>query len=374
MPRIGSHVSFGNQGLIGAVQEANSYGSGTFMVYTGAPQNTLRKPIDHQHVAHARKMMDDAQMANAIVHAPYIVNLASHKDSVWQLAVSFLQEEVRRTQALGCDTIVLHPGAYTETDVDSGIARIAERLHIVLTETSHVSIALETMAGKGTEIGRSFEEIARIIDLVPDAHRLSVCLDTCHVHDAGYDVVHDWDSVLAQFDQTIGRDRLAVIHLNDSKNPRGAKKDRHAPLGSGYIGYAALARIASDPRLQHIPMILETPWIGTEKTFPMYRVEIALLMNETVQRMGTAFIEDVQRIDDVLRHAGYTPDLIVSMWDVRAHAKARKADPREPLEQLYDIATASGLHEQWTQRDVYERLICWLASAADRGQHSTVRG
>ncbi|MBU6145092.1 MAG: deoxyribonuclease IV [Paenibacillaceae bacterium] len=368
MRYIGSHVSFGNQGLIGAVQEACSYGSSTFMVYTGAPQNTTRKPIEQQHVVVARKMMDDAHMAHAIVHAPYIVNLASHKDSVWQLAVSFLQEEVRRTQALGCDTIVLHPGAYTETDVESGIARIAQRLHIVLAETEHVSIALETMAGKGTEIGRSFEEIARIMELVPDPQRLSVCLDTCHVHDAGYDIVHDWDGVLAQLDQTIGCDRLAVVHLNDSKNPRGAKKDRHAPLGSGYIGFAALARIASDQRLQHIPMILETPWIGSDKTFPMYRVEIAMLMNETAQRMGTQFMDDVQRIDDVLCRAGYTPASIVGMWDARAHAKARKADPREPLEQLYDIVAASGVGERWTERDGYERLVCWLASGADRGQ------
>ena len=177
-----------------------------------------------------------------------------------------MQEEIRRTHAVGVKNIVLHPGAYTDKDAEYGIDRIAEGLNEVLggTDETEVKIALETMAGKGTEMGRSFEEIASIIDKVKYNDRLAICLDTCHIHDAGYDIVNDLDGVLEQFDKLIGLDRLTVVHVNDSKNPRGAGKDRHTPIGTGWIGYEAIQRVVHHEKLQGRPFILETPWIGKD--------------------------------------------------------------------------------------------------------------
>jgi len=244
MLKIGSHVSFAGKGLAGSVEEALSYGSSTFMIYTGAPQNTRRKPLEEMFVDEGRKLMAEHGIGEIVVHAPYIINLGSHKKDTFELAVRFLQEEVRRTQQLGVKNIVLHPGAYTEMDPEYGIARIAEGLNEVLdgTADTDVSIALETMAGKGTEMGRTFEELARIIEKVRRNDRLTVCFDTCHLHDAGYDVVNDFDGVLQEFDKVVGLDRLAVVHINDSKNERGAAKDRHARGG------IRLDRFRGDPR------------------------------------------------------------------------------------------------------------------------------
>lgn len=366
MPHIGSHVSFSHRGLLGAVAEATRYGAQTFMVYTGAPQNTVRKPIQTEHVVQAYAEMEARQFASFVVHAPYIVNLASYKEDTRDLAVRFLQQEIHRTEQLGARTIVLHPGAYTDRDAVYGISRIAEGLQQVLTATQHtgVTIALETMAGKGTEIGRTFDELAQIIAQVPLQERLRVCLDTCHVHDAGYDIIHDWNGVLSAFDQTLGLDRLAVLHLNDSKNACGAGKDRHAPIGAGWIGYEAIARIVQDERVQHLPMILETPWIGKNaaQTAPMYTIEIALLLDEVEERMGASFVADVAVIDQVLRLRGYTPVSIRSLWEqFKGDAKARKADPREPLEQLYDLVVQEQLFPDLAEAHVLERIVCWLS-------------
>jgi len=274
MLKIGSHVSFSDKGLLTAAKEAISYGSSTFMIYTGAPQNTRRKPIEEQHIEEGKALMNENGIEEIVVHAPYIINLGSYKDDTYELAVRFLQDEIRRTDYLGVRNIVLHPGAYTDKDPEYGINRIAEGLNEVLagTKETNVNIALETMAGKGSEIGRTFEEIAQIIDKVEYSERLTVCLDTCHVHDAGYDIVNDFDGVLNEFDKIIGLNRLAVIHLNDSKNMRGAAKDRHAPIGAGMIGFQAMNYIVHHESLQHLPMILETPWIGKDsKTVrPMY--------------------------------------------------------------------------------------------------------
>lgn len=282
---IGSHVSMSGKGmLLSASQEAASYGANTFMIYTGAPQNTRRKPISDLNIPAGLVHMQENGMSNVVVHAPYIINLANTtKPEVFELGVSFLQQEIERTAALDVAQIVLHPGAHVGAGVDAGIDRIIEGLNEVLTQEFPVQIALETMAGKGTEIGRNFEELARIFDGVTHNHRLSVCFDTCHVHDAGYDIVNDFDGVLAEFDRLIGIDRLKVLHINDSKNVRGAGKDRHENIGFGEIGFDALCHIVHHEKLMHVPKILETPFVGPDaknKKAP-YAYEIDMLRTKT---------------------------------------------------------------------------------------------
>ncbi|WP_199615417.1 deoxyribonuclease IV [Paenibacillus alkalitolerans] len=365
--KIGSHVSFSDKGLLNAANEAVGYGSSTFMIYTGAPQNTRRKPIEEQYIEEGREVMKANNIDEIIVHAPYIINLGSYKRNTFELAVDFLQEEIRRTNYLGVKNIVLHPGAYTEKDLDYGIARIAEGLNEVLKGTSEtdVKIALETMAGKGTEIGRSFEEIARIMEGVEDNSRLTVCLDTCHVHDAGYDIVNDLDGVLEEFDRVIGLDRLAVIHLNDSKNPRGAGKDRHAPVGAGWIGFDAMKRIVDHEKLVHLPMVLETPWIGKEDANqrPMYEAEIALLRGDHEARFGSDFLEHVEKLGHYFSGKDvHHRDFIVSTWEtLKNDAKAKKADPREPMDRLYDMVEEGKLFTDLTEEQINHRLTAWLA-------------
>ncbi|OCS88556.1 deoxyribonuclease IV [Caryophanon tenue] len=282
---IGSHVSMSGKGmLLSASQEAASYGANTFMIYTGAPQNTRRKPISDLNIPAGLVHMQENGMSNVVVHAPYIINLANTtKPEVFELGVSFLQQEIERTAALDVTQIVLHPGAHVGAGVDTGIDRIIEGLNEVLTQEFPVQIALETMAGKGTEIGRNFEELARIFDGVTHNHRLSVCFDTCHVHDAGYDIVNDFDGVLEEFDRLIGLDRLKVLHINDSKNVRGAGKDRHENIGFGEIGFDALCHIVHHEKLMHVPKILETPFVGPDaknKKAP-YAYEIEMLRTKT---------------------------------------------------------------------------------------------
>ncbi len=278
---IGSHVSMsGKKMLLGASEEALSYGANTFMIYTGAPQNTRRKSIAELNIMNGLFHMKEHGMSNIVVHAPYIINLGNTtKPETFELGVNFLQEEIKRTAALEATQIVLHPGAHVGAGVDAGIARIVEGLNEVLTDEQPVQIALETMAGKGSEIGRTFDELARIIDGVTHNERLSVCMDTCHVHDGGYNIVEDFDGVLNEFDKIIGLDRLKVLHINDSKNVRGAAKDRHENIGFGEIGFDALKYIVHHPQLMHIPKILETPYVGPDaknKKAP-YKAEIAML-------------------------------------------------------------------------------------------------
>lgn len=282
---LGSHVSMSGKGmLLSSSQEAASYGANTFMIYTGAPQNTRRKPISDLNIPAGFVHMQEHGMSNVVVHAPYIINLANTtKPEVFELGVSFLQQEIERTAALDVSQIVLHPGAHVGAGVDAGIARIVEGLNEVLTQDYPVQIALETMAGKGSEIGRNFEELARIFDGVKNNDRLSVCFDTCHVHDAGYDIVNDFDGVLDEFDRIIGIDRLKVLHINDSKNVRGAAKDRHENIGFGEIGFDALCHIVHHDKLMHVPKILETPFVGTDaknKKAP-YAIEIDMLRTKT---------------------------------------------------------------------------------------------
>lgn len=284
---LGSHVSMsGKKMLLGASEEAASYGATTFMIYTGAPQNTRRKPIEELNIATGQLHMADNGLSNIVVHAPYIINIANTlKPETFELGVSFLQKEIERTAALGIDQIVLHPGAHVGAGVDLGIAKIIEGLNEVLSQDYPVRIALETMAGKGTECGRNFNEIAAIIDGVTHNERLSVCFDTCHVHDAGYDIVGDFEGVLNEFDNIVGLDRISVIHVNDSKNERGAMKDRHENIGFGHIGFEPLSYIVHHPTFQAVPKILETPFVGADpkKKSSPYQFEIEMLKTKSFQ-------------------------------------------------------------------------------------------
>jgi len=278
---IGSHVSMsGKKMLLASSEEAASYGASTFMIYTGAPQNTRRKAIEDLNIEAGLAHMKEHGLSNIVVHAPYIINIANTtKPEVFALGVDFLQKEIERTAALGATQIVLHPGSHVGAGADAGIAKIIEGLNEVLATDHPVQIALETMAGKGSEIGRSFEELAQIFDGVTNNERLSVCFDTCHTHDAGYDIINDFDGVLEQFDKIIGIDRIKVVHINDSKNERGASKDRHENIGFGYIGFEPIHRIVHHEALKDVPKILETPWVGSDaknKKAP-YKYEIAML-------------------------------------------------------------------------------------------------
>lgn len=284
MLRIGSHVSMsGKEMLLGSSKEAASYGANTFMIYTGAPQNTRRKAIEDLNIEAGMAHMEANGIAEIVVHAPYIINIGnSIKPETYELGVDFLRSEISRTEALGAKQIVLHPGAHVGAGTEAGIKQIIKGLNEVLEADQSVQIALETMAGKGTEIGRNFEELAAIIDGVTHNDKLSITFDTCHTHDAGYDIVGDFDGVLNQFDKIIGLDRLKVLHLNDSKNIRGAGKDRHANIGFGEIGFDALNYIIHHPELADIPKILETPYVGEDKKNkkPPYKFEIAMLRDQ----------------------------------------------------------------------------------------------
>jgi len=282
---IGSHVSMsGKKMLLASSEEAASYGASTFMIYTGAPQNTRRKPIEELNIDAGLLHMKEHGLSNIVVHAPYIINIANTtKPEVFALGVDFLQKEIERTAAIGAKQIVLHPGAHVGAGTEVGIARIIEGLNEVLSQDYPVQIALETMAGKGSECGRTFEELAQIFDGVKNNERLSVCFDTCHTHDAGYDIINNFDGVLENFDKTIGIDRIKVLHINDSKNVCGAAKDRHENIGFGHIGFDALNRIVHHEAFQNVPKILETPFVGTDaknKKAP-YKYEIEMFRNQT---------------------------------------------------------------------------------------------
>ena len=283
--KIGSHVGMsGKDMFLGSVKEAISYGSNTFMIYTGAPQNTRRKPIEELNIEAGLKLMkENIDIDDIVVHAPYIINLGNAvKPETFEIAVQFLRTEIERTDAIGAKRIVLHPGAHVGEGEEVGINKIIEGLNEVLTKEQKTTVALETMAGKGTEIGRSFEEIAKIIDGVKLKDKLTVCFDTCHVHDAGYDIVNDFEGVIEQFDKIVGIDRISVIHLNDSKNVCGAHKDRHENIGFGYIGFEVLNKIAHFKKFSHLPKILETPYVALSddkkaKKVPPYKFEIEML-------------------------------------------------------------------------------------------------
>ena len=281
--KIGSHVGMGGKEMMaGSVKEALSYEANTFMLYTGAPQNTKRKEVSELRIEEAWELMRANDITEFVVHAPYIINLANTvKPDIFRLAVDFLQTELERTAAMGSHTLVLHPGSHVGAGEEAGIACIAKGLNEVLTKETNVNIALETMAGKGSELGRSFEELARIFDKVVYNDKLRVCFDTCHVSDAGYDIVHDFEGVMENFDHILGKNRIAVFHINDSKNERGAAKDRHENIGLGTIGFDTLYAIVHHKDFEDIPKILETPYVkdavDAKKSYPPYKVEIKML-------------------------------------------------------------------------------------------------
>lgn len=280
---IGSHVSFKKEdGLLGSVKEALSYKANTFMFYTGAPQNAKRLPINMELVDEAKKMMIDngIDINNVIVHAPYIINLANGDD----FAVSFLRQEVERCIKIGINKLVLHPGSYVSLSKEEGLNNIVLGLNKILNKDMNIKILLETMAGKGTEIGCSFEDLKYIIDNVKYNEKLGVCLDTCHINDAGYDI-SSFDNVMMEFDNIIGIERLLCVHINDSKNIRGSKKDRHENFGFGTLGFDNLLKIVYYPNLESVPKILETPYVSKdddskERLYPPYKEEIEMIRNK----------------------------------------------------------------------------------------------
>lgn len=285
--KLGSHVGMsGKEMLLGSAKEAVSYGADTFMFYTGAPQNTRRKSISELNIDAAWDYLSQHQIEEIIVHAPYIINLGnSVKPETFELAVQFLQLEIERTAACKSQTLILHPGAHVGAGTEAGIAQIIKGLNEVLTADTPCNIALETMAGKGSEIGRSFEELAQIYDGVIHNDKLRVCFDTCHTSDSGYDIIHDFDGVIEKFDRLIGKDQIAVFHVNDSKNPSGAAKDRHANIGFGEIGFDALSYIVHHPDFTDVPKILETPYIPSptkeKKSYAPYKYEMEMLRRQT---------------------------------------------------------------------------------------------
>ena len=285
MIKLGSHVGMaGKDMFLASVKEAESYGANVLMLYTGAPQNTRRKEIKDLNIEKGWEYAAQAGINEIVVHAPYIINLANTvKPEIFTLAVEFLEKEIIRTAAMRSKILVLHPGSCLDAGVDAGIDQIINGLNQVLDQNEDdVFIALETMAGKGSEIGRSFEELARIYDGVHKKERLRVCFDTCHVNDAGYDLSHDYEGVFQHFDEVLGLGQIAVFHINDSMNPCGTHKDRHANIGKGYLGEEVLKKLVHDPRFEEIPKILETPWLCEEgsdkKTIPPYKEEIRQLL------------------------------------------------------------------------------------------------
>ena len=283
--KLGSHVGMaGKEMFLASAKEAASYGANVFMLYTGAPQNTRRKDVEELNIEAGWEYAHAHGIDEIVVHAPYIINLANTvKPETYELAVEFLEKEIVRTAAMGSKVLVLHPGSHVNAGTEAGTAQIIKGLNTVLNQNGDdVCIALETMAGKGSEIGRSFEELKAIYDGVEKKERLRVCFDTCHVNDAGYDLVNHYEDVFAEFDRIIGLDQIAVFHVNDSMNPLGAHKDRHANIGKGTIGYETLHRLVHDERFLEVPKILETPWLCEEgsakKTIPPYKEEIAWLL------------------------------------------------------------------------------------------------
>ncbi|MEJ6400693.1 deoxyribonuclease IV [Nicoliella lavandulae] len=297
---IGSHVSMKSPKMfLGSAEEAYSYGENTFMIYTGAPQNTKRKPLSELRIDDGKQYMQAHGIVSAVVHAPYIINLGnSDKPQNFNFAIQFLKQEIDRSEALGVHQIVLHPGSHVGAGAAAGINQIIKGLNEVIDPKQDVQIALETMAGKGTEIGRTFEELAQIIDGVQQNQKLSVTFDTCHTNDAGYDVKNDFDGVMNHFDHVIGLERLKVVHLNDSKNEMNSHKDRHEIIGLGTIGFDALNYIAHYPQLVDVPKIMETPAVKTDdgKKLSPHGYEVEMLKTQKF---------DPNLMDDILNQRPY---------------------------------------------------------------------
>ena len=278
---IGSHVGFNkNNQLVGSLEEALCYNANCFMFYTGAPQNTNRCEILDELTLEAYNIMknNNIDLSKIIVHAPYIINLCNENN--FEFSVNFLTEEVNRVNKLGIKYLVLHPGSHVGIGIDSGIDNIIRGLNMVFNNVSsysNVIILLETMAGKGTEIGSNLYEIKRIIDGVSFKENIGVCLDTCHLNDSGIDISM-FDSYLDLFDKEIGINKIGCVHVNDSKNIISSHKDRHENIGFGTIGFDNLINVIYNKRLENIPKILETPYIN--KLYAPYKYEIEMIRNK----------------------------------------------------------------------------------------------
>lgn len=277
---IGSHVSLKSpKYLLGSVEESISYNSNTFMVYTGAPQNTIRKATDTFFIKEAFELMhsNNIDPKNIIVHAPYIVNLGSSSESTRELAVSFLIKELKRVEELGFDKLVLHPGCILDQSYEVGLKYIVDGINYCLNEANNnVSILIETMAGKGTEIGRTIEQIKDIIINIKYKDKIGVCLDTCHLSDSGYNL-EQFDEYINKFELEVGIDKIKCIHINDSKNIIGSHKDRHENIGYGNIGFENLLKVIYYDKFENIPKILETPYFNENAP---YKKEIEMIKNK----------------------------------------------------------------------------------------------
>lgn len=281
---IGSHVSYEKGQLLGSTKEAISYGATALMFYTGAPVNTYRTKIDENYTKEAYKLMQEnnINIDNVICHAPYIINLADSKDTKkYEFGINFLKKEIDRCETLGVKNIVLHPGCCVGSSKEEAIESLSLALNKILNENMKCKILIETMAGKGSEIGSSISEIKSIIDKVELKDYIGVCIDTCHINDAGYDV-NKFDEYLIEFDKNIGLDKIGCLHINDSKNVIASHKDRHANIGFGTIGFDALINVVYNEKLKNIPKILETPYIGEDdndkkRIYPPYKFEIEMI-------------------------------------------------------------------------------------------------
>ncbi len=284
---IGSHVSFGKDQILGSLKEALSYNANTFMFYTGAPTNTIRKDINEKNTSEALALMEEnnININNVVCHAPYIVNLGSKKDpDKYNFSIDFIRNELKRCDEMHITKMVLHPGNAVGISKEEGLNNIVEALNTILDGTTKCQILLETMAGKGSECGCTLDEIAYLVKNTHKQDQIGVCLDTCHLFDGGYDI-SDFDSFLNEFATKIGLDKIGCIHINDSKNPLGSHKDRHENIGLGNIGFTNLINIIYHDKLANIPKILETPYIGEtdedkERIYPPYRFEIEMIRNK----------------------------------------------------------------------------------------------
>ncbi|AEJ42985.1 deoxyribonuclease IV [Alicyclobacillus acidocaldarius] len=269
---LGANVSVAGTGLLAAVEETISYGANTFMIYTRSNRGGKARPIETFHRDEGLALMREHGIHDPVVHLSYLVNLASPKPETRQYGMDVLREEIERVEYLGFRYIVMHPGSHVGEGESFAIRQIADALNEILTGDESLWLCLETMAGDGSKVGNSLEEIADIISRVKHEDRLGVCIDTCHNYSYGYDVVNDFDGFLAEFDRVLGLNRLKVVHINDSKHPFGSRKDRHANVGEGTLGLEALKRIVHHPALKGIPQILETPE-------GKYKEEIDLLLD-----------------------------------------------------------------------------------------------
>ena len=271
MLTIGCHLST-SKGFLAMGQTALSIGANTFAFFTRNPRGGAAKAIDPADAAALRDLMAANGFGKLVAHAPYTLNPCSDKDRAREFARECMANDLLRMETVPGNYYNFHPGSHVKQGAEKGIELISALLNEVLRPEQTTTVLLETMAGKGTEVGRTFEELAAIIERVDLRDHLGVCLDTCHVHDGGYDIVGDLDGVLAEFDRVVGIDRLRAVHVNDSKNPRGAHKDRHEKIGEGFIGTDAFSRIVHHPQLCDLPFILETP-----NDLPGYAAEIELL-------------------------------------------------------------------------------------------------